>query len=132
MIGSTLQHLRSGTTKGVEDVGDVEISRGASQDDSHISSRIPWNRANTVTVYTRLSTTLQDFSFPRAMQNKISSRGLTLESRKPVFFDVLNNLWDPESNPDGIINIGLAENVGQPRHDMIDRVPNKRPGIDAS
>jgi hypothetical protein len=66
------------------------------------------------------------------MQNKISSRGLTLEAKKPVFFDVLNNLWDPESNPDGIINIGLAENVGQPRHDMIDRVPNKRPGIDAS
>jgi hypothetical protein len=45
------------------------------------------------------------------MENNISSRGLALEARKPVFFDVLNNLWDPESNPDGIVNIGLAENV---------------------
>ncbi|KAJ0418812.1 pyridoxal phosphate-dependent transferase [Aspergillus carlsbadensis] len=47
------------------------------------------------------------------MENSISSRGLTLEARKPVFFDVLNNLWDPESNPDGIVNIGLAENADQ-------------------
>lgn len=45
------------------------------------------------------------------MINNISSRGLALEARKPVFFDVLNNLWNPESNPDGIVNIGLAENV---------------------
>ena len=29
----------------------------------------------------------------------------------PVFFDVLNNLWDPELNPNGIVNLGLAENV---------------------
>jgi hypothetical protein len=45
------------------------------------------------------------------MENTISSRGITLEARKPVFFDVLNNLWDSESNPGGIVNIGLAENV---------------------
>ncbi|KAL4755788.1 pyridoxal phosphate-dependent transferase [Aspergillus foveolatus] len=45
------------------------------------------------------------------MENTISSRGITLEARKPVFFDVLNNLWDPESNPGGIVNIGLAENA---------------------
>ncbi|KAL2809108.1 pyridoxal phosphate-dependent transferase [Aspergillus granulosus] len=44
------------------------------------------------------------------MANNISSRGLTLEARKPAFFDVLNNLWD-RSNPDGIVNIGLAENA---------------------
>ncbi|KAL4755585.1 pyridoxal phosphate-dependent aminotransferase [Aspergillus foveolatus] len=43
------------------------------------------------------------------MANNLSSRGLALEANKPVFFDVLNNLWDP-SNPDGIVNIGLAEN----------------------
>ncbi|KAL4908704.1 hypothetical protein BDW74DRAFT_173936 [Aspergillus multicolor] len=43
--------------------------------------------------------------------HNISSRGLALEAKKPVFFDVLNNLWNPESNPDGIVNIGLAENA---------------------
>ena len=43
--------------------------------------------------------------------NVISARGRALEPKVPVFFDVLNNLWDPESNPDGIVNLGLAENV---------------------
>ena len=41
----------------------------------------------------------------------ISARGRFLEPKVPVFFDVLNNLWDPELNPDGIVNLGLAENV---------------------
>lgn len=41
----------------------------------------------------------------------ISNRGRALEPKVPVFFDVLNNLWDPEANPDGIVNLGLAENV---------------------
>ncbi len=41
----------------------------------------------------------------------ISARGRSLEPKVPVFFDVLNNLWDPELNPDGIVNLGLAENV---------------------
>ncbi|CEN60721.1 hypothetical protein ASPCAL03154 [Aspergillus calidoustus] len=62
------------------------------------------------------------------MQNKISFRGLTLESRKPVFFDVLNNLWDPESNPDGIVNIGLAEN-GLMQAEMRSFI-NAQPGAD--
>ncbi|KAL4747883.1 pyridoxal phosphate-dependent transferase [Aspergillus terricola var. indicus] len=35
--------------------------------------------------------------------------GLAFEANKPAFFDVLNNLWHP-SNPEGIENIGLAEN----------------------
>ncbi|KAK1141771.1 hypothetical protein N8T08_008436 [Aspergillus melleus] len=42
--------------------------------------------------------------------NTISSRGLALTAKMPVFFDVLKNLWDPESNPNGIVNLGLAEN----------------------
>ncbi|OJJ57415.1 hypothetical protein ASPSYDRAFT_58955 [Aspergillus sydowii CBS 593.65] len=41
----------------------------------------------------------------------ISARGRSLEPKVPVFFDVLNNLWDPELNPDGIVNLGLAENA---------------------
>lgn len=45
------------------------------------------------------------------MESTISSRGLALEGKMPVFFDVLNNLWDLERNPNGIVNLGLAENV---------------------
>ncbi|KAF9884872.1 hypothetical protein FE257_000939 [Aspergillus nanangensis] len=44
------------------------------------------------------------------MQSTISARGEAFAEKKPVFFDVLSNLWDPESNPNGIVNIGLAEN----------------------
>ena len=43
--------------------------------------------------------------------NTISSRGLALAAKMPVFFDVLKDLWDFESNPNGIVNLGLAENV---------------------
>jgi metal-sulfur cluster biosynthetic enzyme len=45
----------------------------------------------------------------------VSDRGRSLEPKVPVFFDVLNNLWDPELNSDGIVNLGLAENV-RPLH----------------
>ncbi|KAE8381470.1 pyridoxal phosphate-dependent transferase [Aspergillus bertholletiae] len=44
------------------------------------------------------------------MQSNVSSRGLALAPKVPVFFDVLENLWDPESNPNGTVNLGLAEN----------------------
>lgn len=33
--------------------------------------------------------------------------------QRPAFLEVLNDLWHPEANPSGVINIGLAENVGQ-------------------
>lgn len=45
------------------------------------------------------------------MEDTISSRGLALEGKMPVFFDVLRNLWGPELNPNGIVNLGLADNV---------------------
>ncbi|CRG86154.1 putative inactive 1-aminocyclopropane-1-carboxylate synthase-like protein 2 [Talaromyces islandicus] len=44
------------------------------------------------------------------MQSNVSSRGLALAPKVPVFFDVLKDLWDPESNPNGTVNLGLAEN----------------------
>lgn len=49
------------------------------------------------------------------MQGNVSSRGLALAPKVPVFFDVLKDLWDPESNPNGTVNLGLAENV---RHNV--------------
>ncbi|KAI2999372.1 hypothetical protein CBS147346_7675 [Aspergillus niger] len=44
------------------------------------------------------------------MNNTISERGVAFAKKRPLFFDVLSNLWHPESNPDGIVNLGLAEN----------------------
>jgi hypothetical protein len=45
------------------------------------------------------------------MNGSISARGKAFAAQKPNFLDVLNDLWAPKSNPDGIVNIGLAENV---------------------
>lgn len=45
------------------------------------------------------------------MESNLSLRGRTLAAQKPVFLDVLGDIWDPSSNPDGVVNIGLAENV---------------------
>ncbi|KAE8160941.1 1-aminocyclopropane-1-carboxylate synthase [Aspergillus tamarii] len=44
------------------------------------------------------------------MNTTISARGVSFAEKRPLFFDVLDNLWHPESNPDGIVNLGLAEN----------------------
>ncbi|CAI6089556.1 unnamed protein product [Clonostachys chloroleuca] len=41
----------------------------------------------------------------------ISSRGVGFLPDVPKFFDVLNDLWHPETNPEGIVNLGLAENL---------------------
>ncbi|PCD34742.1 hypothetical protein AU210_007339 [Fusarium oxysporum f. sp. radicis-cucumerinum] len=41
----------------------------------------------------------------------ISPRGVGFLPDAPKFFDVLNDLWDPETNPEGIVNLGLAENA---------------------
>lgn len=41
----------------------------------------------------------------------ISTRGQSFAEKRPVFFEVLDDLWNPESNPNGIVNVGLAENV---------------------
>lgn len=46
-------------------------------------------------------------------QECISSRAVTFVPQAPQFFDVLDDLWHPESNPNGIVNLGLAENVGK-------------------
>ncbi|RAK96462.1 aspartate aminotransferase [Aspergillus ibericus CBS 121593] len=40
-----------------------------------------------------------------------SARGRAFAALKPTFLDVLGDLWDPQSNPDGIVNLGLAENT---------------------
>ncbi|OOF91836.1 hypothetical protein ASPCADRAFT_518229 [Aspergillus carbonarius ITEM 5010] len=40
-----------------------------------------------------------------------SARGRALAAQKPTFLDVLADLWDPQSNPNGIVNLGLAENT---------------------
>ncbi|CAG9942658.1 unnamed protein product [Clonostachys rosea f. rosea IK726] len=41
----------------------------------------------------------------------ISSRGVGFLPDVPKFFDVLNILWHPETNPEGTVNLGLAENL---------------------
>ncbi|PPJ57292.1 hypothetical protein CBER1_09018 [Cercospora berteroae] len=41
----------------------------------------------------------------------ISSRGRELQNYFPVFFDVLDDAWDPDTNPGGFVNLGLAENT---------------------
>ncbi|CAG7985264.1 unnamed protein product [Penicillium olsonii] len=46
-----------------------------------------------------------------AAQSAVSSRGLGLSTKMPAFFHVLEDQWDPTSNPQGIVNIGLAENA---------------------
>jgi hypothetical protein len=46
-----------------------------------------------------------------SMEGNLSARGKAIAAQKPNFLDVLSDLWAPESNPDGIVNIGLAENV---------------------
>jgi hypothetical protein len=45
------------------------------------------------------------------MEGGISARGKAFAAQKPTFLDVLSDLWAPKTNPDGIVNIGLAENV---------------------
>ncbi|KAJ4172980.1 hypothetical protein NW754_003186 [Fusarium falciforme] len=50
-----------------------------------------------------------------AVDDCISARGVSFLPEVPKFFDVLNNLWHPEKNPEGIVNLGLAENVGKRR-----------------
>ncbi|PWY75694.1 hypothetical protein BO83DRAFT_425978 [Aspergillus eucalypticola CBS 122712] len=40
-----------------------------------------------------------------------SARGRALAAQKPAFLDVLGDLWDAQSNPEGIVNLGLAENT---------------------
>ncbi|KAB8217911.1 pyridoxal phosphate-dependent transferase [Aspergillus novoparasiticus] len=45
------------------------------------------------------------------MYDHLSTGGWLLPRRGLLFFDVLDNLWHSESNPDGIVNLGLAENA---------------------
>ena len=46
-----------------------------------------------------------------SMERSLSARGKGSAAPKPTFLDVLSDLWAPESDPDGIVNIGLTENV---------------------
>ena len=42
----------------------------------------------------------------------LSQRGYEYATgSKKTLEDVINNLWDPENNPDGILSLGVAENV---------------------
>ena len=53
------------------------------------------------------------------MDTKSSETICTLSQRghgyatgpKKALEEVINNLWDPETNPDGILSLGVAENV---------------------
>ncbi|KAK3216556.1 hypothetical protein GRF29_1g162585 [Pseudopithomyces chartarum] len=51
-------------------------------------------------------------------QECISSRAVTFVPQAPQFFDVLDDLWHPESNPNGIVNLGLAENLHASPHTL--------------
>ncbi|KAF5686669.1 aspartate aminotransferase [Fusarium denticulatum] len=42
--------------------------------------------------------------------NCISRRAVGYLPEAPKFFDVLNDLWHPTTNPNGVLNLGLAEN----------------------
>ena len=44
----------------------------------------------------------------------LSRRGQVIASiaEKFAFLDILKNLWDPKTNPDGFVSLGVAENVG--------------------
>ena len=50
--------------------------------------------------------------------NTLSMRGEDLVKQKPVFLDVLADIWDPLTNPEGMVNIGLAENVRDQYHNL--------------
>ncbi|KAJ5592291.1 Pyridoxal phosphate-dependent transferase major region subdomain 2 [Penicillium hordei] len=45
------------------------------------------------------------------MQGKVSGRGKDLAAQRPSFLAVLSDQWSPSSNPNGIVNLGLAENT---------------------
>ncbi len=45
------------------------------------------------------------------MHGQISDRGKGLAAQRPSFLTVLGDQWSPLANPDGIVNLGLAENV---------------------
>ncbi|KAJ6093877.1 aspartate aminotransferase [Penicillium canescens] len=63
------------------------------------------------------------------MEDSLSARGKAFAVQKPTFLDVLSDLWAPESNPDGIVNIGLAENSLM--HAEMERFINSNSQIDA-
>ncbi|CAG8893314.1 unnamed protein product [Penicillium egyptiacum] len=46
----------------------------------------------------------------------VSARGRKFVAQKPTFLDVLSDSWDPQSNPNGVINLGLAENIKVDAH----------------
>lgn len=45
------------------------------------------------------------------MLGEVSDRGKGLAAQKPAFLAGLSDRWSPTSNPNGIVNLGLAENV---------------------
>ena len=47
------------------------------------------------------------------MQGGLSQRAQAVAKAAEglAMFEILKNLWDPETNPDGIVSLGVAENV---------------------
>ncbi|KAH8426750.1 uncharacterized protein LDX57_004483 [Aspergillus melleus] len=54
----------------------------------------------------------------------VSARGRSFAAQQPAFRDVLSNSWDPQSNPNGIVTLGLAENALM-HEEMLDFVNSK-------
>ncbi|RJE18673.1 hypothetical protein PHISCL_08995 [Aspergillus sclerotialis] len=53
-------------------------------------------------------------SAPTSRASKmLSSRGQTAreDGSKGIIWDVISNLWHPETNPDGYVSVGVAENI---------------------
>jgi hypothetical protein len=53
--------------------------------------------------------------------SSISERGraLATQNLRKKFSAILADPYDPDNNPDGIVNIGTAENVFSTIHDLI-------------
>lgn len=69
---------------------------------------------------------MSDFSQISSMENgggNVSNRGAIYAnpSSKAPMLDVVCDLWHPDSNPDGYLSLGVAENVS-----IISLVPNRQ------
>ncbi|PLB48733.1 aspartate aminotransferase [Aspergillus steynii IBT 23096] len=59
----------------------------------------------------------------------ISARGRDFAAQNPTFLSVLSDSWDSQSNPNGIVNLGLAENTLM--HGEMQEFMNSKVQIDA-
>lgn len=58
----------------------------------------------------------------------LSSRGRGLQDFYPPYFEIFDDPWDPDTNPNGYLNLGVAENVRQV--ECSTRQPQLTSGID--